>query len=174
MFESFKKKYRRKKLASRPVNIDRKLSFHNFRTAKNCLVFAVNGDVSMEELTGLSVILREHMEVRMLMLSEEVLPEEQRLEGVLYVAESEVTASGKMLNAQLEQTILEGVDLLIDLSIAPHGVGDYLLRSSRAKCKIGMGREGFRHDIIFEEANTVPVFQERLIGLLNRDNEQGI
>lgn len=170
MFESLKKNIKRRKLSKMEVSIDRKISFHNFRTARSCLFFGIEGEFPEKLIEQLKKELSEHMEVHMLFLNDWDRPVSDRIKSAVYVTEEDVSRSGSFLNEELEKAVNFSYDLLIDFSVSANAVGDFILRNSRAKCKLGMERSGFQNDIIFEGMEDKTLFIRRLTELLNTTN----
>ncbi|MDR2131086.1 MAG: hypothetical protein LBP56_08005 [Odoribacteraceae bacterium] len=169
MFENFKKNLKKNRLAKRSVHVERNLSFQNFQTARACLLFGVEGSVSALSVENLRAMLAERMEVEVLILvGEKERPAVEEVKGAVYVNEGDISFSGKFVHARLHEMMHRSYDLLIDLSRGPDHVGDYLLRFSMAKCKIGMERGGFQCDIVFEGVEEVGVLQDRLSELLEK------
>ncbi|MDR1414802.1 MAG: hypothetical protein LBI96_03235 [Odoribacteraceae bacterium] len=167
MFDNFKKNLKKSRLARRSFRVDRELSFQNFQTARTCLVFGVGGAVPASLLERSRAVLAGKVKVEMLILEVGEPAARGRNAGAVYVNEEDVSLSGRFVNARLHEMVHFSYDLLIDLSSGPDSVGDYILRSSRAKCKIGMEREGFQCDIVFEGSNATGAFPDRLGELLS-------
>jgi hypothetical protein len=169
MFENFKKNLKKSRLAKRPAHVERELSFQNYRTARACLLFGVEGGVPVASLEKLRDMLAGKMKVEVLILEgEKEQQATEKVKGAVYASEADVSLSGKFVNARLHEMMHFSYDLLIDLSRGPDDVGDYLLRFSRAKCKIGMERDGFQCDVVFEGVGEVELLQERLNELLGK------
>ncbi|MDR1274242.1 MAG: hypothetical protein LBK12_06795 [Odoribacteraceae bacterium] len=169
MFEKFKKNLKKSRLARRSIRVERELSFQNFQTARACLLFGVERDLPVPLLERLRVMLSGKMDVEVLVLEKEKEgPAVEKVKGAVYVSEEDVSLSGRLVNARLHEMMHFSYDLLVDLSPGPDSVGDYLLRFSRAKCKIGMTREGFQCDIVFDRASEAGAFPDRLSELLSK------
>lgn len=169
MFENFKKNLKRSRLAKKSVLVERELSFRNFQTARTCLLFGIEGDASPASIEKLRSALPAAMSVEVLILEKEKdRPAGDKIKQAIRVSEGDISLSGKLVNARLREIIHFSHDLLIDLSSSPDSIGDYLLKSSRAKCKIGMEREGFQGDIIFEGIKEIESLQARLNDLLGK------
>ncbi|MDR2413622.1 MAG: hypothetical protein LBD64_01380 [Odoribacteraceae bacterium] len=168
MFENFKKKLKRNRLARRPVHAPRDLSFQNFQTARACLLFGIDGESSAAEIETLAKTLGGRMKVEVLILDGDPDAATDRVEGAVYASEGDVSLSGKFMNTRLDEMIRFPYDLLVDLSRGASSVGDYLLKSSVAKCKIGMERDGFQCDIVFEGVEGLEELEHRLNELLEK------
>ena len=159
-----------KYLAAKTVRFERKLSFHNFKTARNCLLFGVYGDVTEEEMLRLKALLESYMDVSLLFFSSLKCEREKNLTDAIYANETSISFWGSFTDCLLKKTVENSFDLLIDLSMKRNNFGDYILRHSRAKCKIGMERDGFECDIVFDQVNGMEDFTKRVCNLLSHIN----
>jgi len=157
-------------LAGKTIRFERKLSFHNFKTARNCLLFGVDGDVAKEEMFRLKTLLESYMDVSLLFFSSLKYGQEKNMTDAIYANEASISFGGSFTDHLLRETLENSFDLLIDLSIKRNNFGDYILRHSRAKCKIGMEREGFACDIVFDQVNGMEDFTKRVCNLLSHIN----
>ncbi|MDR0766818.1 MAG: hypothetical protein LBF09_07795 [Odoribacteraceae bacterium] len=169
MFENFKKKLKRNRLAKRTTRASRELSFQNFQTARSCLLFCIDGERQAGEIERLRDMLSGKTRVEILILEGDAgHPATGTIEGAVRASDKDISLSGKFVNARLHEMMHFSHDLLVDLSRGACSVGDYLLASSAAKCKIGMERDGFQCDIVFEGIKEVDELQGRLNELLEK------
>lgn len=158
---------KRKRLATTKIIFERKLSFHNFRTARNCLLFWMNGDIVSEEAMKLKGVLARSMETTVLVFSPLKKKLERDIREAVYVNEDSVSFGGRFVDDKLKKIVGNSFDLLIDLSVKKDSFGDYIVRNSRAKCKIGMERDGFENDIVLDGVKGIEDFTGRLNDLLS-------
>ncbi|WP_294142102.1 hypothetical protein [uncultured Sanguibacteroides sp.] len=169
MFKKIFRRLKRWNLKGKQMEFERKLSFHNFRTARNCMIFWVESDVPSDKIERLRNLLSEYMNVEALAFLElgRSMP---AMPKTFCVNENSISYSGKFSDSKLKECIENAYDLWIDLSLKPNALSDYIVRNSKAKCKIGMGRNSFENDIIFEDVNDIDTFTERISRLLNKVN----
>lgn len=161
---------KRKRLATKKIIVKRELSFHNFRTARNCLLFWRDGDIVSEEAMKLKGILARSMETTVLVFSPWKEKQERYIREAVYVNEDSVSFGGRFVDDKLKKIVENSFDLLIDLSVKKDSFGDYIVRNSRAKCKIGMERGSFENDIVFDGVKRIEDFSGRLNDLWNNIN----
>jgi hypothetical protein len=167
MFENFTRNLKRSRLSRKSPREGREVSFQNLETARACLVFGLERDLPVAMVETLRAMLSGKMKVDVLILKEsKETSTGGAVSGATYAREEDISLSGKFLGARLQEMMRFPYDLLVDLSGAADRVGDYLLRSSRAKCKVGMERDGFQCDIVVEGARETGDFPARLRELL--------
>ncbi|KIO46544.1 MULTISPECIES: DUF6913 domain-containing protein [Sanguibacteroides] len=169
MFKKIFRKWKRWNLKGKQMEFERKLSFHNFKTARSCMIFWVESDIPFDKVERLKNLLSEHMNVDALVFLEPGRPLPV-IPKTFCVNEDCISYSGKFSDSKLKGCVENAYDLWIDLSLKPNVLPDYIVRNSRAKCKIGMGRSSFENDIIFEDVNDIDTFTERISRLLSKVN----
>ncbi|MDR0544141.1 MAG: hypothetical protein LBG30_02155 [Odoribacteraceae bacterium] len=156
-------------MARKPATEEREASFQNFETARTCLLFCIEGERSAAEIQKLRSALEKKMKVDTLLFRGATDPAGTgEVKKAIYMSEDDVSLAGKLANARLQEIIHFPYDLLVDLSRDADSVGDYLLRCSAAKCKIGIERSGFQCDIVFEGITEVEELWRRLNELLKQ------
>ena len=162
-------KYRMWYLPRKKVVVERDLSFQNLQTAQSCLLFAMAETVEMDVVEKVQKIFPKHITVDVLFWA---LEPTVYLPGVTYVEEKSFSNSGEISDSKLHNVLQTPYDILIDLSTDPCVEGDFILKQSLAKCKIGMSRKGFQGDVVFEAVKDMDHFILRLSELLKNVKNQ--
>lgn len=147
---------------------DRSLVYKSWNDIKTILLFwvAEPGKENFVARDLLQQLKKSQMKVDSLcfvMKGAEIL----QTDDMVYVQNEDLGFGGKIQNNRLLEMLAVQYDLLIDLSQDSNSMMDYILRNSRAMCKVGMKKEGFEADIIIDGANTLEDFVQKLVPVLS-------
>lgn len=170
MFKQLIINWKQKCLSRRIIDLQRDIAFVNLKTAKSCLFFGIDEDIVVEDLLCLKSFLPKHIETDILILTSCLRERGVWIEGAVYVNEDSISSFGRFVDSSLSVIEKKSYDLLIDFSIKKNSFGDYILRSSLAKCIIGRSREGGCHDISLERVESSGDFVMRVKELLSTVN----
>ncbi|MDR1756967.1 MAG: hypothetical protein LBR65_08450 [Culturomica sp.] len=71
-------------------------------------------------------------------------------DAITYVTGEDLSFSGRIVNEELLRIMETPYDLLLDLTDQSNPLIDYILKGSRAKCKIGVPKENFEADVMID------------------------
>lgn len=151
-------------LARKTTEAQREKKYHSLHWVKNGLVFWIGGS---EEAAWLKAVREKFSGVKMDKICF-IPPSYQGIltEDTTYIKTEDLAFGGKIMNDRLFQVLEKPYDLLIDLTTESNVLIDYILKNSRAKCKIGMPKDNFEADIVLEGSRDTVDFIGRISGML--------
>lgn len=160
-------KLKRRHLSKRPVKTRQMVSFVNWGMAKTGVLFVATDDIPSEYISCLVSFLRKHvaLDVVHYVASVKRIPQEKG-EREYYLTPKGVSFSGKLKEEALQKILGKGYDLLVDISVKPDGIYDYLVGQVDVRCKIGRTRTGGVYDVEFSDVRSAEDWKERLEYLL--------
>lgn len=170
MFKGIIEGFKKRHIKNMTIQDNRKVAFHNMETAKKCTLFWVAEDVSLSTVNRILETLSKHMEVCLLsyMRQPKLLLEKDK--HTIYVEESSISYGGNFNDVKLKEVLGRKDDLFIDLSQKAEELSDYMVKYAKTECKVGMAREGVKHDIDIDGTKNVDEFIDRMFGVLTKIN----
>lgn len=152
-------------LARKMTEAQREKKYQSLHRIKNGLVFWVAGS---EEGSWLKAVREKFSEVEVDKMCF-VPPNYPGIltEDVIYIKTEDLAFGGKIMNDKLLQALEKSYDFFIDLTTESNVLIDYVLKNSRAKCKISMPKDNFEADIVLEGSKDPIVFINELSGMLS-------
>ena len=73
-----------------------------------------------------------------------------RMDNITYVTGEDLSFGGKIVNDELLRIMETPYDILLDLTTRSNPLVDYILKGSRAQCKVGICKENFEADVMID------------------------
>ena len=150
---------KRKDLATRDVE------YHELKDIKKYLVFWTADAEQDNWLKRLAEIFREAKMDKLCFVAAD--GEMRESTDQVIMKKEDLGFGGKIQNERLLELLERHYDLLIDLTPSSSVLGNYVLTNSRAKCIIGMKKDGGVGDLIIDGASGQMDFIEKLKTVLS-------